>query len=231
MVRIATCPACGEKCDWEFQWDVCDYDWQIMSTSDKKDAEAEYWEKRKPIDFDIGNKGALARRTGAARQKAPRISEKQSDRWFVTVGLKDGSDIVKAWARCLKFIKMAKVEKAYAQMDQSGEEIVKHLHLHIYMEYPKQMFKGKIIQVFSCAFTDYIGGDNHIDVKLGGEYHHKYIIGDKCEEKMEIVMMSRKWREENNLPQYIEKDAQNRIFSYAQADLPSSVCETDRTSL
>lgn len=230
MVRYETCPTCLQKCSWESNWNVCEYDWQMMTSLEKKEArDDKLAESKQSINILAP---ALARSTGAARHaRQSRVSEKQSDRWFVTVGLKDGVDIQKAWARCLKFIKMAKVDKAYAQMDQSGEEIVKHPHMHIFMEYNKQMYKGKVIQVFSCAFTDYIGGDNHIDVKPGGEYHHKYFQGLKCEEKLDIVRMSRKWREENNLPQYIEKDAQSRILSYASQDLPSPVSEANRTPL
>lgn len=193
---------------------VCSYVWDVMTTMEKQEAKDEWIEARrcqvcrlhmcscKMIDLII----TPSKRRG--RKPAPPSQNVCGDRWFVTVSVKPESDVQKLWKRVEKFMGMCKCNYFIAQMDQSGIDEYKHPHVHLYVEYPKQLYKSKVIQVYSCAFTDYIGGDNYIDVKLGGEHHIAYCKGDKVDDKKEICEKSRAYRQENNIPEYIEKNAQ-----------------------
>lgn len=210
------CPECAQKCG--RAWNVCGYLLQVMSTLEQSEARDEYMEelrkkeaaeREKKLD-EIWNTITLLPKRGRRGAQLPSLRKEktknvQSDRWFITVSVRPDSDIAKLWKRCQKFMGMAKVQYIIANMDQSGAEEYKHPHVHWYVEYPKPLYQSKVIQVFSCAFTDYIGGDNFVDVKLGGEHHIKYCKGVKTDDKAEILELSRRYRQENNIPDYIER--------------------------
>lgn len=192
---------------------ICSYTWDVMTTGEKRDAQEDWSEARlctacklyhcscKQLDLMM----LPSKRKG--RKPAPPSANVSSDRWFVTVSVKPDAEIPKLWKRVEKFMSMCKCNQFVAQMDQSGIDEYKHPHVHMYVEYPKPLYKSKVIQVFSCAFTDYVGGDNYIDVKIGGDHHVKYCQGIKVDEKQEIVHKSKLYRQEYNLPDYIAKDA------------------------
>lgn len=189
---------------------VCLYVWDVMSTTERKDAREEYSESQQcevcklPMCSCVYDNCLKVTKSSKPRGGRPPSTNLSSDRWFVTVSVKPESDIQRLWKRVEKFIGMAKTQYIIAQLDQSGIEEYKHPHVYIYVEYPKALYKSKVLQVYSCAFTDYIGGDNFIDIKLGGDHHIGYCKGIKVDEKQEIVAKAKEYRKENNVLEYIE---------------------------
>lgn len=207
------CPECAQRCG--RSWNVCGYLLDVMSTMERSDARDAYMEelrikeneeRERKLDVIWSKPSIRKRGTGGRRPPPPpKKTNLISDRWFITVNVRSDSDPQRLWARVVKFVGMSKVVRILANLDQSGIEDYKHPHVHFYVEYPKPLYQSKVIQVFSCAFTDYVGGDNFVDVKIGGEYHVRYCQGDKTDEKLEIVAKSREYRQKYNVPEYIDK--------------------------
>lgn len=198
------------------QCGICVTVYQSLSYDDRMDLRNEYNMSKRCKDCQLSPglcvcemlSGVMPRRGRAPPLKQKREANVQSDRWFVTVSVRDDSNIVNLWKRVEKFIGMMKCIYVIANMDQSGIDEYKHPHVHFYVEYPKVLYKSKVIQVFANAFTDYIGGVNFVDARIAGEHHIRYCKGEKVDDKMEIVDKSRSYRQKNNIPEYIERYGQ-----------------------
>jgi len=87
-----------------------------------------------------------------------------------------------------------------------------HPHVHMLITLsshvdPKNRTKSKVIEKIWAAagIKNVCLKKSFIDFKVAADYHHKYILGEKQENKMKYVLEDIKWREKNDIPQFFEK--------------------------
>ena len=122
--------------------------------------------------------------------------------WFVTCGFNH-----QTWSvvKCCKFIEkvlaMDWIIRAKANFElyrENGEH--PHCHFIIETKEPKSRILEKLLRPQYAK--DVILSKNFIDVKVCGDYHHKYINLDKIQDKMKYVEKDMEWRKINNIPNY-----------------------------
>lgn len=204
---------------------VCAYEWDVMTSGEQREVHEEYREYPRCPTCSVSHRDDLSKRlcpkydgplkVFKSERRPPgrprlELSLQSNDRWFVTVNAKDDVDPIRFWARAEKTMSMVKSEYMIMSLEQRGVEVLQGWHIHIYVEYGKKVYKSKVIQVFANSFVDYVGSDNYIDVRIGGEHHIGYIQGNKVDEKMEKVSADIVWKEHNNIPRYKEKVGEKR---------------------
>lgn len=128
--------------------------------------------------------------------------------YFVTIGFSHQDWSIKTCCNAIeKILNMNWVISAKANFELHREN---GLHPHVHFVIETNHKKGKIVD---CIFkSEYIKKivlkKNFIDVKPALESHYKYINLEKQESKLGCVDQDRKWRQENNIPDY-EKNWKN----------------------
>lgn len=82
-----------------------------------------------------------------------------------------------------------------------------HPHCHMLIVPSVPLTKSKMIEkVWAAAGIKKVClKKSFLDYKVASDYHHKYILGEKQENKMKYVEQDIAWREKNGIPQYFEK--------------------------
>lgn len=192
----------------EYIYNVPIYEWYTLTDCERHEMKEDYWKSQKCSKCGISR--AMCKdeclpkiKMTSTRGKRPTDGNK-SDRWFITVNAKPDVDPIKFWKRAEKFVTMQKA-KIVCSLEQRGIDTLHGWHIHFLVEYGKEQFKSKMIQVFENAFTDYIGSSNSVDVRIGKDFHIGYIKGNKVDEKMEKVELDTKFKNENNIALFLEK--------------------------
>lgn len=83
-----------------------------------------------------------------------------------------------------------------------------HPHVHMLITPNVPLPKSKMIEKIwaTAGIKKVCLKKSFIDYKVAAEYHHKYILGDKQESKMKYVLEDIKWRDQNAIPQFFEKE-------------------------
>lgn len=125
-----------------------------------------------------------------------------NDSWFVTVGFNHDTWNIKD---CDKFIRNV-LEMDWVIRGKANFELFRsngeHPHCHFVIETkePKSRILEKLFRPLYAKKV--VFSKNFIDVKPMMDYHHKYIMLDKIEEKMECVKKDIDFRKKNNIPDY-----------------------------
>lgn len=125
--------------------------------------------------------------------------------FFVTIGFNHQTwSVAKCCKAIEKIINMEWIDSCKANFElhrENGEH--PHVHFFIKTKEPKskvldKLWRPKYIQ-------DLVLSKSFIDIKVGMDYHLKYINLDKQEDKTEYVLRDKDWRAKNNIPNYEKK--------------------------
>lgn len=135
-----------------------------------------------------------------------------TSKWFVTIGFDDTMFDLKKFKKWVNnFITLGWIVECEIVFERHRLDGI-HNHCHM-MFVPNLDAKGKprsksnIIQNIykSAGIKKLITGENFIQVQEWEEYHNKYLVGEKKEEKKHLVELDRQYREENNIPHKFQK--------------------------
>lgn len=133
---------------------------------------------------------------------------KEINRFFVTIGFNH-----QTWSisKCVKVIEnildMKWVKSAKANFElhrENGEH--PHVHFVIETDEPKSRLLEKMFR--PNYVKEVVLNKSFIDCKVMAEYHLKYILLDKTEDKMDYVRKDIEWRKKNKIPDF-EKNWEN----------------------
>lgn len=126
---------------------------------------------------------------------------------FVTIGFNHQtwniSSCVKVIQKICSFEWIGTIRAVFELHRENGL----HPHVHMLITPSLPITKSKVIEKIwatagikkVCLQKSYIG------YKIAMDYHHKYILGEKCENKTKYVLLDQEWREKNDIDHFFTK--------------------------
>lgn len=129
---------------------------------------------------------------------------------FVTIGFNhqtwDIPSCVKVIKKICSFDWILTVRAVFELHRENGL----HPHVHMLINPSVPITKSKMIEkIWAAAGIKKVClKKSFIDYKIAADYHHKYIMGEKQENKMKYVLADIEWREKNGIDHFFEKESE-----------------------
>jgi len=126
---------------------------------------------------------------------------------FVTIGFNHQTWSIPSCVKVIETIKSRPWIKTIRAVFEIHRDNGMHPHVHMLIQPSEPITKSKMLEkIWAIAgIKDIVLKKTFIDYKVAADYHHKYIMLDKTEDKMEYVHKDIDWRLENDIPEYWEK--------------------------